>query len=335
MTRNNIVRAGLIGAMALLLWASAAGAAAADGVLKRAVFIPQWIPQAQHAGYYMALEKGFYRKRGIELEILRGGPNAPASELLQDGRADFGSLFLAKAIQLHANDRAVVQLAQLVHRSSIMLVAKKKNDILSVPDMEGKKVGLWGAEFQLQAEALFKRLRIRVHAVPQSTTVNLFLRDGVEVASAMWYNEYHTILNSGLDPEDLSTFFFFDYGLNFPEDGIYCLESTYRRDPDWCCRFVRASLEGWRYAFEHQEETLDVVMRYVDAVGIASNRIHQRWMLARMRDLMTILANGLPDPRLQPRDYALVGRELQDAGLIEAVPAYTRFIVDCMGHVER
>jgi len=60
--------------------------------------------------------------------------------------------------------------------------------------------------------------------------VNLFLRDGVDVVSAMWYNEYHTIINSGLNPDELTTFFFHEHGLNFPEDGIYTLEETFKRD---------------------------------------------------------------------------------------------------------
>jgi NitT/TauT family transport system substrate-binding protein len=50
----------------------------------------------------------------------------------------------------------------------------------------------------------------------------------------MWYNEYHTIINSGYDPEELNTFFFADYGLNFPEDGIYCSGELYRNNPEIC-----------------------------------------------------------------------------------------------------
>ena len=57
--------------------------------------------------------------------------------------------------------------------------------------------------------------------------------------SAMWYNEYHTILNSGLNADDLTLFFFSRLGLNFPEDGIYCMEETLREDPELCEAFVQ------------------------------------------------------------------------------------------------
>ena len=106
----------------------------------------------------------------------------------------------------------------------------------------------------------------------------------------MWYNEYHIVLNSGYNPDELTLFFFSDFGLNFPEDGLYCLEDTYRANPDLCKRFVQASLRGWLYAFENQAETVDLVMKHADAAHTGTNKAHQRWMLARMKDL--ILPDG-------------------------------------------
>ena len=66
--------------------------------------------------------------------------------------------------------------------------------------------------------------------------MNLFLRDGVDAASATVYNEYHLILNAGLNPEELTTFPFSEQGLNFPEDGLYCLEKTFEKNPERACR---------------------------------------------------------------------------------------------------
>jgi NitT/TauT family transport system substrate-binding protein len=111
--------------------------------------------------------------------------------------------------------------------------------------MNGKKVGLWGPIFQIQPKAFIKKYNLNVKIIRQSFSVNLFLRDGVDVASAMWYNEYHTILNSGLNPDELTTFLFHQHGLNFPEDGIYTMKDTFQRDPDLCKAFVKASIEGW------------------------------------------------------------------------------------------
>ena len=296
----------------------------------KASFVPQWVPQAQFAGYYLALEKGIYQKYGIDLTIIPGGPSNPPSNLLEEGTADFATLWLSTGIQLRAQGVKVVNIAQILRRSALMLVAKKSSGILRPEDVAGKKVGLWGAVFQIQPRAFFRKYNLDVQVVPQSYSVNLFLRDGVDVASAMWYNEYHTILNCGLDPEELTTFFFHEHGLNFPEDGIYVLEETLQKNPQLCRAFVTASIEGWLYAFDHPDETIAIVMRNLEEAHIPATAVHQKWMLERMKDLM------LPDDgeersvgMLLPEEYHRVAMGLKSGGLIDTVPGFTSFYRGC------
>jgi len=301
--------------------------APAEGdTLKKASFIPQWVPQAQFAGYYIGLEKGIYKKHGIDLTIITGGPDYSPSELLTDGRADFASLWLSTGIQIRAEGEKIFNIAQIMQRSALMLVAKKANGIEKPRDMNGRKVGLWGPVFQMQPRAFFKKYDLAVQVIPQSFSVNLFLRDGVDVASAMWYNEYHTLLNCGIDPDELTTFFFHEHGLNFPEDGIYVLEETYNKDPELCTAFVLASIEGWRYAFDHPDEALAVTMRNLKKEHIPTTLVHQKWMLERMKDLI-LTENGEDTDigGLLIEDYSRVARGLKSMGLIDSVPGFTSF----------
>ena len=140
--------------------------------------------------------------------------------------------------------------------------------------------------------------------------------------SAMWYNEYHTILNSGMNADDPTLFFFSRYGLNFPEDGIYCTEETLRKDPEMCAAFVRASIKGWLYAFDNREEAPGIVMKHAKSAHTGTNKAHQRWMLARMKDL--IIPDGDPSGlwKLSPDDYALVCDILQKSRFIDRVPKF-------------
>jgi NitT/TauT family transport system substrate-binding protein len=165
--------------------------------------------------------------------------------------------------------------------------------------------------------------------------VNLFLRDGVDVASAMWYNEYHTILNSGLNPDELTTFFFHEHGLNFPEDGIYTLEDTFNKDPGLCKGFVRASIEGWRYTFAHPEEALDIVMKNLKKEHVPATRVHQKWMLERMKDLIVPVDVHVVMGNLLREDYHRVAKGLKDNGLIREIPQYTSFYRKCKIHDEK
>lgn len=301
-------------------------AASADA--NPAVLVPQWEPQAQFAGYYVAVEKGFYARYGLAVTVLRGGPDQPIGRLLQEGQADFATTFLTSALEKRSLEGLpLVNIAQMVQRSSLLLVARKSSGIRSPADLRGKTVSLW-LDFAVQPKALFRKFGVEPRVLTQGATINLFLRGAVDAASAMWYNEYHMLINSGLEEQDLTVFFYDQFGLNFPEDGIYCLAPTLKQGPDRCRRFVQASIAGWQYAFQHPEEALDIVMRQVTAANRPTNRVHQRWMLNRMKDLMQS-PGALPFGTLTEADYLRVARELKDAGQINTIPAWNEFYENC------
>jgi len=300
--------------------------AAADSLpLQKVTFMTQWVPQAQFAGYYVALETGLYRQYGLDVTIISGGPNRSEADFLKEKKTDFACLWLVTGLELYNQGVPVVNLAQMVQRSALMLVAKKKSGILKPGDMEGHKVGLWGPPSDIQPRLFFKKFGLKVEPVHQSYSVDLFLRDGVSVASAMWYNEYHTLLNAGLDPEELTTFFFSDYGLNYPEDGIYVLQQTWQQRPDICRAFVRASLQGWRQAFADPEQALDITMRNLEKAHRTTNRTHQAWMLARMRDIMLPPGSGQEMGHLEEVDFQRVVHGLSQQDGFKNPPSYQRF----------
>ena len=305
-----------------LLWRAAA--AVAEEPLQPLTFVPLWVPQAQFAGYYVAYERGLYRRHGIDVRILRGGPGRSVPAALESGRADVGTLWLSTAIRMRAHGARIVNVAQVVERSSQVLLAKKSSGISVPSDLNGRTVGVWEDDLGLQAQAFFKKYNLNVRTVPQGSTINLFLRDGVSAAMGMWYNEYHTALASGVNTYELTTFFFSEHGLNFPEDGLYCREETFLKSPDLCRAFARASLEGWQYAFAQPEEALDIVMKYIADAHLAASRVHQRWMLARMRDVI-LFPNGQPPGALRRVDYDQVAQALQLSGQISAVPDFDSF----------
>lgn len=321
----------------LLVWLilfSAASALADEAMLKKLSFLPHWSPQAQFAGYYMALHKGFYRQHGLDLNIIQGGPRMSTVEYLRNRQVDIAMLWLSSALQLADEGVELVNVGQVIQRSALVLVTKKTSGILKPEQMNGTKVALWPADFQIQPTAFFKKYKLNNSIITTENPVNLFLRDGVQVASVMWYNEYHTLINSGLDPEEMRLFFFDEVGLNFPEDGIYLRKETFERDPEAARAFVAASLEGWLYAFAHREETLDLMLSIMEEAHIPATRVHQRWMLDRMHDLI-FAATEANIMVLQAEDYRRVGDVLFSSGLIHAVPPYESFYRNCVNHAQK
>ncbi len=129
----------------VLCMVSAAGAE--DKPLDKVSLVPQWIPQAQFAGYMVALEKGFYREAGMDMTLLDGGPSREPLGLLATGKATFCTDWLSNGIRQRAIGQPIVALAQVVQKSSLILVAKKNSGILEPKDFEGKRVGLWEGIF--------------------------------------------------------------------------------------------------------------------------------------------------------------------------------------------
>jgi NitT/TauT family transport system substrate-binding protein len=285
-----------------------------------------WLPQAQFAGYYVALEKGFYREAGLNVHILPGGPDYVPANRLSSGEAHFATMFLSHALERWAAGIPVVNVSQLFQRSSLMLITRKKDNIRTIAELDQRRVAMWANEFQLQPWALFREHDIIVPIIQSNGSVELFLREAVPAVLAMWYNEYHVILSSGYREEELQPFFFKDTSFDFPEDGIYCLPETARMDPEAVQSLVSATLKGWQYTFEHEEEALDIVEARMNEANLPVSRVHQRWMLRVIKTVMTPKDKEGVYGQLDRQSYLSVAKTLGTAGFIHNLPAFEEFV---------
>ena len=242
-----------------------------------------WQHQSQFAGYYMSLAKGFYAQEGLDVQIMRGGPDVRVGEMLRSGKTDFASFMLSSALEERAAGLSMVQLAQVVNRSNFLLVAWKDAaegvSIKELSDLNGRNITVWLQDFRAPYLALFASKKVQPVILPQYYTLSLFLHRGAMACSVMRYNEYHTLRQYGIQDKDVQIFSLHDLGIRLPEDGIYCLDETWKRRPETCRKFVRATLKGWTYARDHEKETLDEVMKYVRKENLPVNRMHMSWML--------------------------------------------------------
>jgi NitT/TauT family transport system substrate-binding protein len=291
--------------------------------LRKIRIIPYWTTTAQFSGYFVGIEKGIYQKYGLDPEIISYDPEMDLEKQIHHEIPSFAILWMVNAIEAKANGLPIVNIAQFSVRSSLMLITKKSSGIHTVEAMNGHRAGIW-AGYEMQPKTLFKKYHIDVEITPIGNTNNLFLADGVQITNANWFDEYHAILNSGFDPDDLETFFFADYGLNFLEDGIYCLKETADHEPALCSDFINATIESWYYAFNHEEEAVEIVLDLLRKQKIMANKAHQHWMIDRYRDLY-LKADSSINTRLPYEAYQSVARILLEAGLIGEIPAYHNF----------
>jgi len=285
---------------------------------------PYWVPSAQFAGYYVGIEKGIFKKHGIDLEIIPYDSQVSPDSLLRERKIDFAPLWLVNAIEIREKGVDIVNIAQFSTRSSLMLISKKSSGINKIEDINGKKAGIW-LGFEMQPKALFKKSKLDVKIIPIGSTNSLFLLGGVDVTNANWFDEYHSLINNGLNEDEMNKFFFADYGLNFLEDGIYCLRNRITEDPDLCRDFMEATLESWNYAFNNQNEAIDIVVKYAEAQKQPVNRSHQKWMLSAYKTLYIPAATTSINTFLSEKDYDAIQNILMESRLVGKGTPYDSF----------
>nr|HPR33913.1 ABC transporter substrate-binding protein [Prolixibacteraceae bacterium] len=166
------------------------------GQLPEITFTPHWLPQAQFAGYYMALEKGIYTAEGVDVTIVHPSAAVMATEKLLSGESDVISLFLITALSVKDKGVDLVNIAQFSQNSALLFVAKKSKNIRLLDDLNQKRIGIWKSGFDEVPKALVNSHNFKVTWVPILSSVNMFMMDGVDAMTVMWYNEYDQIINA-------------------------------------------------------------------------------------------------------------------------------------------
>jgi NitT/TauT family transport system substrate-binding protein len=249
----------------------------------------QWVTQAQFAGYYVALDKGWYTEEGIDLKIIPGAPDVVALDLVVSGTREFGTALLADLTLAAQSNKPVISLAQIQQKNGLMLVARKDSGIASPQDFKGKRVGVWLGSWEAQFWALMSQsglTKTDFKLVSQGYSMEPFIKKELDVASAMIYNEYQGVLESGIPAADLNVIDYADYGLGFPGDTLFTSLQMVKENPNLCARMVKASLRGWQYAINHPEEAVDIVLKY-DDTGMQT-RPHQLAMMKEISKLVQV-----------------------------------------------
>ena len=253
---------------------------------EKLTFMPAWMPQAQFAGYYVALENGFYAKEGLDVKIEHVGVNStkPGIQRMKEGEVDIITSHPIQSLIACDTGTPVCNVCQITQNTAMMLVANEP--IPSVQSLNHKKIGLWKTGFSEICEICCIANNLEVEWVPFINGIDLFISGAIDATVAMSYNEYNSLVEAtGEIPAD-HVLKFSDNGYDIPEDGLYVTTDYYSTHKAAVDAFCKASKEGWMWCTEHPEEAVDIVMKHVEECGVRTNRYHQALMLQGMIDLL-------------------------------------------------
>ena len=261
------------------------------------VFMPQWTAQAQFAGYYVAEAKGFYRQAGVKVRIEHPTATQPSMTRLRNNECQATTLQLCQAMEMVDGGTPLVNILQTSMNNAMVIVSARDKNPLT---QKGARVGIWSVGFGQLAICMNIKEHLNYQWVRFAQNVNLFVAGALDATLAMSYNEYYQLVQAGIKMTDKNVYRFCDHGYNVQEDGVYMTRDYYAKHKEQARRFARASKKGWEWAAAHPDETLDIVMQYVEKNHIATNRVMQRLMLKEILRLQVDRESKKREFRLRP-----------------------------------
>ncbi|QKJ18441.1 ABC transporter substrate-binding protein [Microbacterium hominis] len=302
-TRRGLATGALAVSAALLLAGCAGGGGSADpsddgdasGELTEVKLQLQWLPQAQFAGYFAAVDQGFFEEEGLEVEIIPSGGDIVPQDALANGDVDFAIAWVPKVLGSIEAGANLTDIAQIFQRSGTLQVSWADSGIESVADFEGKKIGSWGFgnEWEIFAAMAAEGLdSTTVEIITQDFNMNAFLQGDIDAAQAMTYNEYAQLLETAnpdtgelYQPEDFNVISYQDTVGGMLQDAIWA--DTERLDSDeayaeTAVKFLKAVVKGWAFARDNPEEAAEITL----ASGSGWGPSHELWMMNEINKLI-------------------------------------------------
>jgi len=292
---------------------------------QKVTFTPQWTPQAQFAGYYVAKELGFYEEAGIEVDIVHPNATESAISRLRSNDSQFTTLQLCQAMETIDNGVPLVNILQTSMNNGLVIVSRNDENPIK---QKGIRVGTWSVGFDQIALAMSLKEDLNYQWIPFATSINLFVAGAIDATLAMSYNEYYLLKQSGVTLTENNVYRFCDHNYNVQEDGVYMLRDCYNKNKEAAHRFAQASRKGWEYCAEHPEEALDIVMKYVKMFNVATNRTMQKLQLQEILRLQVDRDSGEREFRLRPDMVKLASDLMLESQLLLNEVTYDQILAE-------
>ena len=290
---------------------------------QKITFTPQWTPQSQFAGYYAALENGYYAEAGLEVTFEHPTTSYSSMSMLKDGTSDIISCELIQAMMTSDHDTKLVNLLQTTQHSTLVLVSRARN-VTQLSDLAECRIGTWKVGFSEIPHMIDEEQLLDIKWIKMTNSLNLFIAGAIDATLAKSYNELILFSMSGITPG--SILHFSELGYDFPEDGLYVSEEYYKAHPEQCRLFAEASRKGWDWVRNNRAQALEIVMKYVKEANVPTNRYNQKWMLDAILEAQEDVKGGTPSYKLDEDAFNQLNEALRKYGYISKAVEYERFI---------
>jgi putative hydroxymethylpyrimidine transport system substrate-binding protein len=224
-----------------------------------------WFQNANHAGIYEAVDKGYFEDEGLNVSVVPPADPSAILALIASGESDFAMFYQPDLLQARNEGVPVVAVAGVVQRPLNSMMALKSSGITRPADLAGKKVGTPGLPWNeamlttmLEADGL---TRDDVELVDVGWTLNQSLMAGTvdAVIGVYWTHELIVLENEGHETNVLLPD---DWGVpSYYELILVTSEKTVKDRPEMVEKFVKAFNKGYAQALDDPQGSIDTLIR--------------------------------------------------------------------------
>nr|WP_321267323.1 ABC transporter substrate-binding protein [uncultured Sulfurimonas sp.] len=220
-----------------------------------------WLDQFQFAGYYIAKEKGFYKKVGLDVDIKQIEQDMDTVEEVLSGRSTYG-IGRSSLIKLRSEGKKIILVSAIFQSSPFVLLSLNSSNINSIKDFVDKELMLT----KDAVESASIRAMIRASGVDEQKIkfkehtfkFKEFLDKKVDVYAGYTSNEKYILDKKGIKYKIFSPK---DEGFDFYSDILFTSEKEATLNPKRVKKFKEASLKGWKWAFENIEQSVELIYK--------------------------------------------------------------------------
>lgn len=242
-----------------------------------------WHHQFQFAGYYAAIAKGFYQNNGIDVELkaIKKGIS-PVNEVIEN-RAQFSQSGAGLLLEL-AEGKKVSVIATTFQNSPIIFLTTDQSNINNVLEIKNKRVMLSPGYQSLELLVLLQKFGLtnKVEKLLSSFDISDLVNGNTDTFNAYLSNEPYLLELMGITPIIIDPK---DYDIHFYGDLIFTTQQYIKEKPEVVAAFREATLEGWKYAINHPEEIIDLILK---DYGATKTKDHLRYEANILRERMKL-----------------------------------------------
>lgn len=238
-----------------------------------------WFHGVEYAGFYEAVEKGYYAEENIEVTLYAGGPDINPLDEVHTGKAQFGIGQGDGLIVAGENGQNFVAVATIFRVNPLAITSIKEDNIQKPQDLVGKTVGTYSLDVNSYSDLMFlafmshtglQKDSMRYALIEDFYGANEIKSGKMDAMSGMFATDQQVMAREAGD--EINLIYYKDYGVDVYINTIFVTDELLQSNPDLIARFVRATMKGYQYAVENPDEGAALAVKYDDSLDLSYQR---------------------------------------------------------------